>query len=123
MEVPKFLLRQASKLLSLQHKPFHAVQVLVPLLHQLLSLERKETEGGGSSLKEPPPPPLKGVKDPEQPRLSCYLCEGHGRLPGEEESCEVSFHLVFLLRVFFHLGENTEERLLRCRPDNEQLNV
>lgn len=42
VEVPKFLLGEASKLLSLQHKSFHAVQVLVPLLHQLFSLERSD---------------------------------------------------------------------------------
>lgn len=46
--------------------------------------------------------------------LCRYLCEGHGWLPGEEESCEVGFHLVFLLCVLLHLRENTDKHLLCC---------
>lgn len=40
IEVSKLLFRQASKLLSLQDKSFHTIQVLVPLLHQLLRLRK-----------------------------------------------------------------------------------
>lgn len=39
-EVAELLLWQAGELLPLQHKSLHAVQVLVPLLHQLFSLCR-----------------------------------------------------------------------------------
>lgn len=40
--------------------------------------------------------------------MCCYLSKGHGWLPGKEESCEVGFHLVFLLCVLLHLGEKTQ---------------
>lgn len=43
-EVAKLLLREASELLPLQHESFHAVQVFVPLLHQLLGLDRKREQ-------------------------------------------------------------------------------
>lgn len=44
--------------------------------------------------------------------MSGYLSEGHGWLPGEEESCEVGFHLVFFLCVLLNLGEKTDKHLL-----------
>lgn len=48
-KVTELFLWQTSKLLSLQHKSLHAVQVLVPLLHQLFSLDEKINvrQGGG----------------------------------------------------------------------------
>ena len=42
VEVSELLLRQAGKLLPLQHESFHTIQILIPLLHQLFSLDRTD---------------------------------------------------------------------------------
>lgn len=102
----KLLLGQTSKLLPLQHEPFHTVQVFVPLLHQLLSLDRKHEEQTEVMFlfllqsEQRLPSVCVCVKCVS---VNSDLCQRHGRLPGEEESSEVGFHLVFLLRVLLHL--------------------
>lgn len=92
-EVAKLLLREASELLPLQHESLHAVQVFVPLLHQLLGLDRKGE--GGSEEAEADAGVASGWET--------YFSERHGGLTGEEERGEVGLHLVLLLGIFLHL--------------------
>lgn len=99
-EVAELLLRQAGKLLALQYKSLHAIQVLVPLLHQLFRLLSSKTHNFSVSIRFQ----SKKKEKNQIQNKSFYLCEGHSRLPGEEESCEVGLHLVFLLCILLHLG-------------------
>lgn len=102
VEVTELLLGKAGELLPLQDEALHAIQILVPLLHQLLRLET----GGACSCH------LYTVVRAVawQPR-GVYLGEGHGGLPGEEQRREVSLHLVLLLRVLLHLRGNARNAL------------
>lgn len=86
IEVAELLLRQPCELLTLEHETLHAIQVLVPLLHQLLGLQVTATgelelvpphwagthtralynHMGGGGVLSVPPHPIAQVPPPPQ---------------------------------------------------------
>jgi len=78
VEVAELLLGQASEFLALQHEALHAVQVLVPLLHQLLRLRPQV-------LRQPATTqcwhPGRTGRSPALPRSGAWGAGGAGRAP------------------------------------------
>lgn len=74
VEVAKLLFRQSSELPAFQHEAFHAIQVLIPFLHQLLCLSsRPQVRSEHHAVQRPPPL--------TPPQASPHLSQCHGRLP------------------------------------------